>query len=121
MADARYSQAAGALADELSASLAAGGRGAGHAGGALHASRAQFLAGPRRAGFDEPGTRAATGMIPAGPLPSAEGIGRREWVASNISSTQALLDPMLSRAGKRLAPQKAPAQIGISLLLSSPI
>ncbi len=62
-----------------------------------------------------------TGMIPAGPLPSAEGIGRREWVASNISSTQALLDPMLSRAGKRLAPQKAPAQIGISLLLSAEV
>ena len=62
-----------------------------------------------------------TGMIPIGPLPSAEGIGRREWVASNISSTQALLDPMLSRAGKRLAPQKAPAQIGISLLLSAEV
>jgi UDP-N-acetylglucosamine diphosphorylase / glucose-1-phosphate thymidylyltransferase / UDP-N-acetylgalactosamine diphosphorylase / glucosamine-1-phosphate N-acetyltransferase / galactosamine-1-phosphate N-acetyltransferase len=35
---------------------------------ALHASRAQFLANPRRAAFDEPGTRAAIGMIPAGTI-----------------------------------------------------
>jgi len=59
-----------------------------------------------------------TGMVPAGPLPPAEGIGRREWVASNISSTRALLDPMLSRAGKRLAPNTPSAQIGVSFLLS---
>ncbi|MEO7086767.1 MAG: putative sugar nucleotidyl transferase [Gemmatimonadaceae bacterium] len=35
---------------------------------ALHASRAQFIAGPMRAGFDEPGTRAAQGIIPAGTI-----------------------------------------------------
>ena len=60
-----------------------------------------------------------TGMVPTAPLPPAEGIGRIEWVASNISSTRALLDPMLSRAGKRIAPQKRSAQIGISFLLSA--
>ena len=60
-----------------------------------------------------------TGMVPAAPLPPAEGVGRIEWVASNISSTRALLDPMLRRAGKRIAPRKQSAQIGISLLLSA--
>ena len=60
-----------------------------------------------------------TGMVPTAPLPPAEGVGRIEWVASNISSTRALLDPMLTRAGKRIAPQKRGAQIGISFLLSA--
>jgi coenzyme F420 biosynthesis associated uncharacterized protein len=60
-----------------------------------------------------------TGMVPTAPLPPAEGVARTEWVASNISSTRALLDPMLSRAGKRIAPQRRSAQIGISFLLSA--
>ena len=59
-----------------------------------------------------------TGMVPAGPLPPAEGISRREWVASNVSSTRALLDPMLTRAGKQLASQKQSTQLGVSFVLS---
>ena len=62
-----------------------------------------------------------TGLVPAGPLPPAEGIGRREWVASNISTTRALLDPVLSRAGKNLGPLKPSAQIGLGFLISAEV
>ena len=42
---------------------------------------------------------AYTGLEPARPLPEPEGIGRREWVASNIGAMRVLLDPVLERAG----------------------
>jgi coenzyme F420 biosynthesis associated uncharacterized protein len=45
---------------------------------------------------------AYTGLQPARPLPPPEGIGRREWVVSNIASMRALLDPVLARAGENL-------------------
>ena len=64
---------------------------------------------------------AYTGMVPTGPLPAAEGIGRREWVASNISSTRALLDPVLNRAGDGLGPLKPSVQIGVSFLMSAEV
>jgi coenzyme F420 biosynthesis associated uncharacterized protein len=64
---------------------------------------------------------AYTGLEPAHPLPSPEGIGRREWVTSNIGSMRALLDPVLARAGKNLGPLRPAVQIGVGLVLSTEV
>jgi coenzyme F420 biosynthesis associated uncharacterized protein len=60
-----------------------------------------------------------TGLQPVRPIPPPEGIGRREWVASNIDSMRTLLDPVLSRAGENLGPLRPAAQIWMGFLLST--
>src|SRR6185312_4717019 len=47
---------------------------------------------------------AYTRLAPARPLPPPEGIGRREWVQTNIKAMRSLLDPVLDRAGEGLGP-----------------
>jgi coenzyme F420 biosynthesis associated uncharacterized protein len=64
---------------------------------------------------------AYTGLKPAQPLPPPEGIGRKEWVQSNISAMRLLLDPVLQRAGNGLGPLKPAMQLGIGLVLSTEI
>jgi coenzyme F420 biosynthesis associated uncharacterized protein len=64
---------------------------------------------------------AYTGMRPSRPLPEPEGIGRREWVASNIDAMRRLLDPVLARTGRNLGPLKPAVQIGIGLVLSTEV
>lgn len=64
---------------------------------------------------------AYTGLTPARPLPPPEGIGRREWVASNIDSMRLLLDPVLKRAGENLGPLKPAMEIGMGIVLSTEV
>jgi coenzyme F420 biosynthesis associated uncharacterized protein len=64
---------------------------------------------------------AYTGLRPARPLPEPEGIGRREWVSSNIDAMRMLLDPVLSRAGENLGPLKPAMQLGMGLVLSTEV
>jgi coenzyme F420 biosynthesis associated uncharacterized protein len=64
---------------------------------------------------------AYTGLQPTRPLPEPEGISRREWVASNISSMRLLLDPVLQRAGKGLGPLRPAMQLGMGLVLSAEV
>jgi coenzyme F420 biosynthesis associated uncharacterized protein len=64
---------------------------------------------------------AYTGLKPAQPLPPPEGIGRKEWVQSNISAMRLLLDPVLQRAGNGFGPLKPAMQLGIGLVLSTEI
>jgi coenzyme F420 biosynthesis associated uncharacterized protein len=64
---------------------------------------------------------AYTALQPARPLPQPEGIGRREWVVSNIASMRALLDPVLERAGKSLGPLRPAMQIWAGFLLSTEV
>ena len=64
---------------------------------------------------------AYTGLVPARPLPPPEGVGRREWVASNIGAMRALLDPVLARAGSSLGPLRPAVQIGLGLVLSTEV
>jgi coenzyme F420 biosynthesis associated uncharacterized protein len=64
---------------------------------------------------------AYTGLHPTRPLPPPEGIGRREWVASNIGSMRTLLDPVLNRAGENLGPLRPAVQIGVGLVLSTEV
>jgi coenzyme F420 biosynthesis associated uncharacterized protein len=64
---------------------------------------------------------AYTGLQPARPLPPPEGIGRREWVDSNIDSMRLLLDPVLQRAGDNLGPLKPAMEIGMGIILSTEV
>jgi coenzyme F420 biosynthesis associated uncharacterized protein len=64
---------------------------------------------------------AYTGLEPATPIPPPEGIGRREWVQSNIGAMRQLLDPVLERAGVGLGPLRPAMQIGIGLVLSTEV
>jgi len=64
---------------------------------------------------------AYTGLEPDQPLPPPEGIGRREWVASNIASMRALLEPVLNRAGSGLGPLRPAVQIGFGFALSAEV
>ncbi len=64
---------------------------------------------------------AYTGLQPARPLPPPEGIGRREWITSNITSMRALLDPVLESTGKRLGPLRPAIEIGFGLILSTEV
>ena len=67
---------------------------------------------------------AYTGLTPAQPLPSPEGIDRREWVSANTGAMRTLLDPVLTRAqqarklrpGARLAAATlATGEVGVVL------
>jgi coenzyme F420 biosynthesis associated uncharacterized protein len=64
---------------------------------------------------------AYTGLQPSKPLPPPEGIGRREWVASNIGSMRKLLEPVLERAGTGLGPLRPAVQIGFGFALSAEV
>jgi coenzyme F420 biosynthesis associated uncharacterized protein len=62
-----------------------------------------------------------TGLRPVRPLPGPEGISRREWIQTNISSMRVLLDPVLKRAGGSLGPLKPAIELGMGLLLSGEV
>lgn len=62
-----------------------------------------------------------TGLVPAGPLPHPEGVSRREWVAGNIASTRALIDPVVDRAGSGLGPIKPAAQLWLGAVVSTEV
>jgi coenzyme F420 biosynthesis associated uncharacterized protein len=64
---------------------------------------------------------AYTGLEPSRPLPPPEGIGRRDWVATNIDSMRLLLDPVLKRAGENLGPLKPAVEIGMGIVLSTEV
>ncbi|MDE3131881.1 MAG: zinc-dependent metalloprotease [Acidobacteriota bacterium] len=64
---------------------------------------------------------AYTGLVPSGPLPPAEGVSRREWVAANIASTRALIEPMLERLTEQLGPVKPAAQLWLGVTGSSEV
>jgi coenzyme F420 biosynthesis associated uncharacterized protein len=64
---------------------------------------------------------AYTRLQPAKPLPPPEGIGRPEWVASNIDSMRLLLDPVLKRAGENLGPLKPAMEIAMGIILSTEV
>ena len=64
---------------------------------------------------------AYTGLVPARPLPPPEGIGRREWVKSNIGTMRAVLDPVLARAGSSLGPLRPALQIGMGFVVSTEV
>jgi coenzyme F420 biosynthesis associated uncharacterized protein len=64
---------------------------------------------------------AYTGLQPTRPLPQPEGVGRREWVSTNVDAMKLLLDPVLSRAGKSLGPLRPAMEIAMGLVLSGEV
>ncbi len=64
---------------------------------------------------------AYTGLAPARRLPEPEGIGRREWVASNIGAMRALLDPVLKRASQNLGPLQPAIELAMGLTLTTEV
>jgi coenzyme F420 biosynthesis associated uncharacterized protein len=64
---------------------------------------------------------AYTGLTPSGSLPTPEGISRRDWVASNISSMRVLLDPVLERAGSGLGPLRPAVKITLGVVLTTEV
>lgn len=64
---------------------------------------------------------AYTGLVPIAPLPTPEGIGRPEWVKTNLGAMRLLLDPVLKQADSRLGPLRPAVQIGIGLVLSTEV
>jgi coenzyme F420 biosynthesis associated uncharacterized protein len=61
---------------------------------------------------------AYTGLVPRGPLPPPESIGRREWIQSNIRSTRQLLDPVLDSASSATGPMKPGARLWLEAVSS---
>jgi coenzyme F420 biosynthesis associated uncharacterized protein len=64
---------------------------------------------------------AYTGMVPTGPPVPAEAVDRREWVATNIASTRALIDPLLNRMGDQIGQAKPATQIWLAAASSTEI
>jgi coenzyme F420 biosynthesis associated uncharacterized protein len=64
---------------------------------------------------------AYTSLTPSQPLPPAEGIGRREWVQTNIKAMRGLLDPVLDRAGEGLGPLRPAVQLALGLVVTTEV
>jgi coenzyme F420 biosynthesis associated uncharacterized protein len=64
---------------------------------------------------------AYTGLTPARPLPPPEGIGRREWVRTNIKAMRSLLDPVLERAGDGLGPLRPAARLALGVAVTTEV
>jgi coenzyme F420 biosynthesis associated uncharacterized protein len=64
---------------------------------------------------------AYTGLTPAQPLPPPEGISRREWVGTNVSSMRTMLDPVLDRAGTGLGPLKPAMKLALGVVLTTEV
>jgi coenzyme F420 biosynthesis associated uncharacterized protein len=62
-----------------------------------------------------------TGLKPVGRLPDPEGIGRREWVSSNIGAMRTLLDPVLQRAAKNVGPLRPAIELAMGLTLTTEV
>jgi coenzyme F420 biosynthesis associated uncharacterized protein len=61
---------------------------------------------------------AYTGLAPAGPLPAAESVGREEWIAANLGSLRAVLDPVAGRLGEGMGPLAGPLGTAAGALLA---
>ena len=64
---------------------------------------------------------AYTGLEPQRPLPPPEGIGRREWVQTNIKAMRGLLDPVLEHAGDGLGPLTPAAKLALGVVVTSEV
>ncbi|MGA2013911.1 MAG: zinc-dependent metalloprotease [Solirubrobacteraceae bacterium] len=76
---------------------------------------------PALAAESERRVTAYTGLEPAKPLPPPEGIGRSEWVATNIKAMRGLIDPVLERAGDGLGPLKPAMKLWISVVVTTEV
>jgi coenzyme F420 biosynthesis associated uncharacterized protein len=64
---------------------------------------------------------AYTKLEPVTALPPPEGIGRQEWISTNLKAMRALLDPVLARAGSGLGPLRPAVQLGLGLVMTTEV
>jgi len=76
---------------------------------------------PALAAESERRVTAYTGLEPSRPLPPPEGIGRREWVQTNIRAMRKLLDPVLERAGDGLGPLRPAARLAAAVVVTTEV
>jgi coenzyme F420 biosynthesis associated uncharacterized protein len=62
---------------------------------------------------------AYTGLVPTGPLPVAEAVGRDEWADANLASLRGVLDPVAGRLGGGLGPLSGVLSAGLGALLAA--
>jgi coenzyme F420 biosynthesis associated uncharacterized protein len=73
------------------------------------------------AAVSEERVSAYTGLEPLRPLPEPEGIGRREWVTSNIGAMRVLLDPVLERTTKSLGALRPAIELAMGFTLTTEV
>jgi coenzyme F420 biosynthesis associated uncharacterized protein len=76
---------------------------------------------PALAAESETRVVAYTGLQPTRPIPAPEGIGRREWISTNIGAMRALLDPVLERTGQSLGPLKPAVQLAMGFAVTGEV
>jgi coenzyme F420 biosynthesis associated uncharacterized protein len=64
---------------------------------------------------------AYTGLVPLGPIPAPEGIDRSEWARTNLSSTRAMIEPLLDAAAGKLGPAKGTGRLWLGAVSSAEI
>lgn len=62
---------------------------------------------------------AYTGLKPVGPLPAPEGVDRAQWRAANFAGFEALLGPVVEKAGAGLGPLRGPLAAGAGALVGA--
>ena len=62
-----------------------------------------------------------SGLHPAGPIPSLEGLDRPQWIQANLSSMRPLIDPLIDRVGSNMGPLAGPLQSVTGLLLGAQV
>ena len=62
---------------------------------------------------------AYTGLVPSGPLPAAEAVGRDEWVDANLRGLKGVLDPVSDRLGDGFGPLGGVVGSGLGALLAA--
>ncbi len=93
---------------------------AGHLAGSGQAPDPEIDLGPITADAQER-VVAYTGLIPAGPLPPPEGLSRHEWVATNVASTRAMIEPALERITAQLGSVKPASELWLSVTGSTEV
>jgi coenzyme F420 biosynthesis associated uncharacterized protein len=76
---------------------------------------------PALAAESEARVVAYTGLQPTRPIPEPEGIGRREWVSTNIGAMRTLLDPVVARTGENLGPLKPAVQLAMGFAVTGEV
>jgi coenzyme F420 biosynthesis associated uncharacterized protein len=98
------------LAERIATSVAGSGNG-----------RAPAADLPALAAESEERVVAYTGLQPTRPLPEPEGIGRREWVSTNIGAMRTLLYPVLARTGESLGPLRPAMQLTMGFAVTGEV
>ncbi|MGC9221043.1 MAG: zinc-dependent metalloprotease [Solirubrobacteraceae bacterium] len=64
---------------------------------------------------------AYTSLVPIEPIPSPEAVSRSQWVAANISSTRALMEPMLDQVGDQMHRLSNAAQLRVATVSTAEV